>query len=124
MAAFNWRWAASALRLVLEAVVLALLDKAAEEAAKRSALAVASAEGGLLETDCNESEAVMLDLLALSARAEAVVLRSEADFALAAIDLSSLAEALILVMDSANATMFEVERPGDDASLWSAGDAA
>ena len=45
------------------AFVLALLDKAAEEAARRSALAILSVGGALSETDCNRSEAAMFDLL-------------------------------------------------------------
>lgn len=104
--------------------VVAFLNKVAEEAAKLSALAIASAEGALLEIDCNKQEVVTLDLLAWSARAEAVVLRSEADLALEAIDLSSLAEALILVMDSDIATMFEVVRLGGGALAWNAINAA
>jgi hypothetical protein len=104
--------------------VVAFLYKVAEEAARLSVLAIASAEGALLEIDCDKKEFVTLDLLAWSARAEAVVLRSEADLALEAIDLSSLAEALILVMDSDIATMFEVVRLGDGALAWNAINAA
>ena len=46
------------------AVVLAFMDRAAVLAAKRSDLAIASAEEVLFETDCNRIDADMSDLLA------------------------------------------------------------
>ncbi len=112
MAASNWRWAASDLRLALVAVVLALLNTAAAEAAKRLALAVASAEGGLLETDVSKREAAVLDLSARSARAEAAALKVDADFACATRAASSLDEALILFPDSAVATILDALSSG------------
>ena len=117
MAASNWRWAAFALRIALVAFALALLDKAAEEAARRSALASASIEGALSETDCSISEAAIFDLLAWNARVEVVALKADADLALAAMILSSLAEALILFPDSVAATIWDTLSSGDVAGI-------
>ena len=100
------------MRRAVAAAVLAFLDSIAVLAAKRSALAIAlSPDWPLFETDCSKVEAAALELMACSARAEAAVLRAEADLALATIDLSSLEEALILEIDSAIATAFEAARP-------------
>ena len=109
----------------MTAAVLAFLDSIAVVVAKRSALATAfSFDRPLFESDCSRSEASVLELAACSARTEAVVLRAEADLALATIDLSSLQEALIFVIDSDIVTTSEVARPCDGSLLRSGVDVA